>query len=183
MVASAEHPNHIVTVIQKGYLLRDRLLRPAMVLGCKALKSRKYLKSAGRPILTYRGGPPQILTSRTGTWQDYRHRPRYHELLRGGRMEGDKVRSSRTARATAPRRPSSRLATTTRWWSASRPSARRSPIRPTRSTPSRLIGRKFSEDVGAATSSSCRTKSQAKNGDAWVEAHGKQMAAEISRVR
>ncbi len=37
MVASAEvPPNHIVTVIQKGYLLRDRLLRPAMVLVAKA---------------------------------------------------------------------------------------------------------------------------------------------------
>jgi molecular chaperone GrpE len=37
MVASAEvAPNHIVTVVQKGYLLRDRLLRPAMVLVAKA---------------------------------------------------------------------------------------------------------------------------------------------------
>ncbi len=37
MVESAEvAPNHIVTVVQKGYLLRDRLLRPAMVLVAKA---------------------------------------------------------------------------------------------------------------------------------------------------
>lgn len=37
MVASTEvAPNHIVTVVQKGYLLRDRLLRPAMVLVAKA---------------------------------------------------------------------------------------------------------------------------------------------------
>lgn len=37
MVASAEvAPNHIVTVVQKGYILRDRLLRPAMVIVAKA---------------------------------------------------------------------------------------------------------------------------------------------------
>ncbi len=37
MVESAEvAPNHIVTVVQKGYLLRDRLLRPAMVIVAKA---------------------------------------------------------------------------------------------------------------------------------------------------
>jgi molecular chaperone GrpE len=36
-VESAEvAPNHIVTVVQKGYLLRDRLLRPAMVIVAKA---------------------------------------------------------------------------------------------------------------------------------------------------
>jgi molecular chaperone GrpE len=36
MVESAEvAPNHIVTVVQKGYLLRDRLLRPAMVVVAK----------------------------------------------------------------------------------------------------------------------------------------------------
>jgi molecular chaperone GrpE len=29
-------PNHIVTVVQKGYLLHDRLLRPAMVIVAKA---------------------------------------------------------------------------------------------------------------------------------------------------
>lgn len=37
MVESAEvAPNHIVTVVQKGYLLRDRLLRPAMVVVARA---------------------------------------------------------------------------------------------------------------------------------------------------
>lgn len=37
MVESAEvAPNHIVAVVQKGYLLRDRLLRPAMVIVAKA---------------------------------------------------------------------------------------------------------------------------------------------------
>lgn len=36
MVESADvAPNHIVTVVQKGYLLRDRLLRPAMVVVAK----------------------------------------------------------------------------------------------------------------------------------------------------
>jgi molecular chaperone GrpE len=29
-------PNHVITVVQKGYLLRDRLLRPAMVIVAKA---------------------------------------------------------------------------------------------------------------------------------------------------
>jgi molecular chaperone GrpE len=29
-------PNHVVTVVQKGYLLHDRLLRPAMVIVAKA---------------------------------------------------------------------------------------------------------------------------------------------------
>ena len=37
MVESADvPPNHVVTVVQKGYLLRDRLLRPAMVMVAKA---------------------------------------------------------------------------------------------------------------------------------------------------
>lgn len=35
--ASAEHaPNTVITVMQKGYLLNDRLLRPAMVIVAKA---------------------------------------------------------------------------------------------------------------------------------------------------
>jgi molecular chaperone GrpE len=35
-VESAETPaNHVVTVVQKGYLLRDRVLRPAMVVVAK----------------------------------------------------------------------------------------------------------------------------------------------------
>ena len=29
-------PNHIITVIQKGYSIHDRLLRPAMVIVAKA---------------------------------------------------------------------------------------------------------------------------------------------------
>lgn len=37
MVESAEvAPNHVVTVVQKGYLLHDRVLRPAMVVVAKA---------------------------------------------------------------------------------------------------------------------------------------------------
>ena len=37
MVESADvPPNHVVTVVQRGYLLRDRLLRPAMVMVAKA---------------------------------------------------------------------------------------------------------------------------------------------------
>lgn len=34
-------PNHIVTVIQKGYAIHDRLLRPAMVVVAKAASSNK----------------------------------------------------------------------------------------------------------------------------------------------
>jgi molecular chaperone GrpE len=37
MVASDQvPPNHVVSVVQKGYLLKDRLLRPAMVVVAKA---------------------------------------------------------------------------------------------------------------------------------------------------
>jgi len=37
MVESAEvPPNHVVNVVQKGYLLHDRVLRPAMVMVAKA---------------------------------------------------------------------------------------------------------------------------------------------------
>jgi len=37
MVPSAEvPPNHVVEVVQKGYLLNDRLLRPAMVVVAQA---------------------------------------------------------------------------------------------------------------------------------------------------
>ena len=38
MVASAEvPPNHVLSVMQKGYKLHERLLRPAMVTVAKAL--------------------------------------------------------------------------------------------------------------------------------------------------
>lgn len=37
MMESAEHePNTVTAVMQKGYLLNDRLIRPAMVVVCKA---------------------------------------------------------------------------------------------------------------------------------------------------
>jgi molecular chaperone GrpE len=37
MVESAEvPPNHVANVMQKGYLLHDRVLRPAMVVVAKA---------------------------------------------------------------------------------------------------------------------------------------------------
>jgi molecular chaperone GrpE len=37
MVESGEvAPNHVLTVVQKGYLLHDRVLRPAMVVVAKA---------------------------------------------------------------------------------------------------------------------------------------------------
>jgi molecular chaperone GrpE len=36
MVESDDHePNHVVTVVQKGCLLHDRLIRPAMVMVSK----------------------------------------------------------------------------------------------------------------------------------------------------
>jgi len=34
--SSDVEPNHIVNVVQKGYRLKDRLLRPAMVVVAKA---------------------------------------------------------------------------------------------------------------------------------------------------
>ena len=36
VVESAEEPNTVVTVLQKGYLLADRVLRPAMVVVTRA---------------------------------------------------------------------------------------------------------------------------------------------------
>jgi molecular chaperone GrpE len=39
-------PNHIVTVVQKGFLLHDRLLRPAMVVVAKAKSTATGEKSA-----------------------------------------------------------------------------------------------------------------------------------------
>lgn len=36
VVESAEEPNSVVTVLQKGYLLADRVLRPALVIVAKA---------------------------------------------------------------------------------------------------------------------------------------------------
>ncbi|WP_291989128.1 nucleotide exchange factor GrpE [Candidatus Accumulibacter sp. ACC007] len=36
VVASTQEPNTVVTVLQKGYLLADRVLRPAMVVVAKA---------------------------------------------------------------------------------------------------------------------------------------------------
>ena len=40
MVESTEiQPNHVVNVVQKGYLLHDRLLRPAMVVVARAAQA------------------------------------------------------------------------------------------------------------------------------------------------
>jgi molecular chaperone GrpE len=39
-------PNHVVTVVQKGYLLHDRLLRPAMVIVAKAKSTATGDKTA-----------------------------------------------------------------------------------------------------------------------------------------
>ena len=36
MASEQVPPNHVVSVVQKGYLLHDRLLRPAMVVVAKA---------------------------------------------------------------------------------------------------------------------------------------------------
>lgn len=42
MVESADvPPNHVLTVMQKGYKLHDRLLRPAMVVVAKAVRSEE----------------------------------------------------------------------------------------------------------------------------------------------
>lgn len=48
MVESAEvPPGHVVNVVQKGYLLNDRLLRPAMVVVARAASVPTPEKSAG----------------------------------------------------------------------------------------------------------------------------------------
>ena len=36
MVEAEQEPNTVVTVLQKGYLIADRVLRPALVIVCKA---------------------------------------------------------------------------------------------------------------------------------------------------
>ena len=36
MVAAEQEPNTVVTVLQKGYLIADRVLRPALVIVCQA---------------------------------------------------------------------------------------------------------------------------------------------------
>ena len=36
MVEAEQEPNTVVTVLQKGYLLADRVLRPALVMVAKA---------------------------------------------------------------------------------------------------------------------------------------------------
>jgi molecular chaperone GrpE len=47
MQESAEHaPNTVLTVMQKGYLLNDRLMRPAMVIVSKAQASPENTEEA-----------------------------------------------------------------------------------------------------------------------------------------
>ena len=36
MVDAEQEPNTVVTVLQKGYLIADRVLRPALVIVCQA---------------------------------------------------------------------------------------------------------------------------------------------------
>ena len=43
-------PNHIVAVIQKGYLIHDRLLRPAMVIVAKSASSQPAETEAKKPL-------------------------------------------------------------------------------------------------------------------------------------
>ena len=40
-------PNHILAVVQKGYLIHDRLLRPAMVIVARAVEAEKADTAAG----------------------------------------------------------------------------------------------------------------------------------------
>ena len=40
-------PNHILAVVQKGYLIHDRLLRPAMVIVARAAQAEKADMAAG----------------------------------------------------------------------------------------------------------------------------------------
>jgi len=43
-------PNHVVEVMQKGYLLKDRLLRPAMVVVSKAVATKAQEGADSEPI-------------------------------------------------------------------------------------------------------------------------------------
>jgi molecular chaperone GrpE len=94
-------PNSVIAVMQKGYTLNGRLLRPAMVMVSKAaaLTGRKALpapggggvegleKDPGRThiaaqdnVIAVAGRPQQ----ETDNGQDHRNRPRHNEFVRRG---------------------------------------------------------------------------------------------------
>src|SRR5581483_1349852 len=84
-VPAQAEPNSIVSVMQKGYLLHDRVLRPALVTVAKALENQ-----AGSPI----SGVDTDEKGGSSHGKDHRHRPRHHQLVRrdhGGRQaQGDR---------------------------------------------------------------------------------------------
>ena len=136
---SEAEPNTVVAVLQKGYLLHDRVLRPALVTVAKAVEKPSAKPHLPTADFEHQRGRPH--------GKDHRHRPRHHQLAASPSWKAASPRSSRTPKARAPRLRSSPTRTTARSWSARRPSARRSP---TRRTPlyavKRLIGRKFDEN-------------------------------------
>jgi molecular chaperone DnaK len=99
-------------------------------------------------------------------------------------MEGKTPKVIENARARAPR-PSIVAFTEDgeRRWSASRPSARRSPIPSTFFAVKRLIGRKFTTIRWWRRTRACALQDRqgVDNGDAWVEADGKKYSPRRSR--
>ena len=92
-------PNTVIEVLQKGFQLRDRLLRPARVIVAKAAER---IGASG-------GGDRRLMPARAPAGgrehgQGHRDRSRDHELLRRAVRERRSRRSSPTPRARA-RRP------------------------------------------------------------------------------
>jgi molecular chaperone DnaK len=110
--------------------------------------------------------------------KNHRYRPGHHQLLRrdSGRRQAQGHREFRRRRA--PRRPIIAYTDDGECWSASRPSARRSPTRKnTLYAVKRLIGRRFTDDVVQKDIKMVPYKiAKADNGDAWVEVKGQKMA-------
>ena len=83
-VESDQEPNTVVAVLQKGYLLHDRVLRPALVTVAKARAgSASSLETTPRiPTSDQRNPRSQNREHEHG--KDHRNRPRHDQLLRGG---------------------------------------------------------------------------------------------------
>ena len=158
-------------VLQKGYAPP----RPGAAPGARDGRQARLKTAPNNP--TSRTSSTDIRTGQR-TWQRSSASTSAPRTRAWRSWRAASPRSSRTAKARAPRPRSSRIRTTTRSSSAPRPSARRSP---TRRTPlyavKRLIGRKFDEkevqkDIGLMPYKIVK----ADNGDAWVEVRGKKIA-------
>ena len=138
VVPADQEPNTVVTVLQKGYLIADRVLRPALVtVSAPELKPDALEMTRVIPLNSH--GYPQVTQSHFRSQEkqhgkDHRHRPGHHQLVRGDHGRQHHQGDRELAKARARRRRSSPTRKTAKSWSAPRPSARRSPTRRTPST-------------------------------------------------